>query len=164
MNTLILFGAEYLYLVVVIFSSLYIWRQSREMRWKILLCMSIALPLTYIVAKIFSLFYYNARPFVVDHFTPLLAHANDNGFPSDHTLLSSAIAINIFFFQRRLGIVLLIISVMVGTARVFAGIHHSVDIVGSILISGGVVSLVFFSLFPKIWSIFSQKYFSSTIK
>ena len=113
-----------------------------------MLCAVIALPLTYIVAKIISNFYYDPRPFVVGQFTPLLPHAADNGFPSDHTLLSSAVAAVIFFFHRKLGAFLFVVAFMVGMARVFAGIHHSVDIFGSMVIALVVTYFVYVYIFP----------------
>ena len=158
MNSLIIFGAKYLYLVIALTALVYIWRQPKELRWKIALCTVIALPLTYVVAKISSLFYYDTRPFVVGNFTPLLPHANDNGFPSDHTLLSSAIAVSLFFFNRKLGIFLFVIAFLVGVARVFAGIHHFVDIVGSMVIAIVTTYIAFEYIFPKVWEMFSQKY------
>lgn len=95
-----------------------------------------------VIAKIFSFFIYDPRPFVVGHFQPLIAHANDNGFPSDHTLLATAIAFCIFIFNKKWGIGLFILGLLIGLARVFAGVHHIQDILGSIIISGVVVYLV----------------------
>lgn len=135
MDVLIIFGAKYLYLAIVIAALWYVWKQPKEMRFRIILAACFALPLTYVVAKLMSSLYYDPRPFVVGNFTPLLPHAPDNGFPSDHTLLSAAVAAVIFFFDRKLGIVLFAIAFLVGMARVVAGIHHFVDILGSIIIA-----------------------------
>lgn len=161
MDLLIIFGAKYLYLAIVVFALIYIWRQPKELRLKIALCAVIALPLTYVVAKIVSNFYYDPRPFVVGHFAPLLPHASDNGFPSDHTLLASAVAAVIYFFQRKLGAILLIIAFLVGATRVLAGIHHLVDILGSIVIAFAVTYVVFEYIFPKVWEKWFKKYLIS---
>lgn len=142
LDSLIIFGAQYLYLVVVTATLVYIWHQPKELRWKILLCTVVALPLTYVVAKLLSRVYYDPRPFVVGHFTPLLPHAADNGFPSDHTLLSSALAWVTYFFNRKWGLILLCTAIVVGLARVYVGIHHFVDIVGSVAIAFAVTFLV----------------------
>lgn len=135
MDFLIIFGAKYLYLAIVIAALWYVYTQRSEQRFRIILAACLALPLTYVVAKLMSSFYYDPRPFVVGNFTPLLPHAPDNGFPSDHTLLSAAVAAVIFFFHRKLGMVLFVIAFLVGMARVVAGIHHLVDILGSIVIA-----------------------------
>ena len=95
----------------------------------------ISFPLTYILAKIAGYIIYDPRPFVVEHIKPLIAHAADNGFPSDHTLLTSVIASVIFAYNKKLGMVLFAISIAIGSARVLAGIHHPLDIVGAMVIS-----------------------------
>ena len=95
----------------------------------------ISFPLTYILAKIAGYIIHDSRPFVVEHIKPLIAHAADNGFPSDHTLLTSVIASVIFAYNKKLGMVLFAISIAIGSARVLAGIHHPLDIVGAMVIS-----------------------------
>ena len=164
MDTLIIFGAEYLYLFIVTATLVYIWRQPKELRWEIAVFAAIALPLTYIIAKISSAFYYDPRPFVIGQFTPLLPHAPDNGFPSDHTLLSSAIATVILFFHRRLGLLLLGGAFVVGALRVFAGVHHFIDIFGSMAIALVVTLITWKHFLPGAWKLFSKKYLGTTVK
>ncbi len=72
---------------------------------------------------------------MVEHVQPLITHAADNGFPSDHTLLTMTIASILFLYNKRLGIVLAILAVIVGYSRVLAKVHHPVDIFGSIVIA-----------------------------
>ena len=54
-----------------------------------------------VIALILGHLYYNPRPFVVGNFTPLISHSVDNGFPSDHVLLASAIASILYFFSKK---------------------------------------------------------------
>jgi undecaprenyl-diphosphatase len=93
------------------------------------------LPLAFIVSLIAAKLYYNPRPFVVGHFTPVISHAMNNGFPSDHTLLSAAIASLVWAYSRRLGLVFFGITLLIGLSRVYLGVHHLVDIVGAIVIA-----------------------------
>ncbi len=133
MHTLIILCASYLIWGVVLAGFIYI-LQSRK-RKRIALYAVIALPLTYLVGKIAGIFWYDPRPFVSDGITPLIQHAADNGFPSDHMLLGVAIASVVFAYNRPLGIILWILAIMVGAARVFAGVHHWTDIVGGAVIA-----------------------------
>src|SRR5690348_13209583 len=73
------------------------------------------------------------RPFVAGHFTPLLPHGNDNGFPSDHTLLASFLGFAILRYRRGLGAAMLFVAACIGIARIAAGIHHLEDIIGSFI-------------------------------
>ena len=138
MNTLIVFCAKYLFIasLALYFVFAYkLWRTRRGELKSFLLTTIFSFGLAYIVAKISSHFFYNARPFVVEHIAPLIAHAADNGFPSDHTLITMAIASVIFIYQRKWGVVLAAIALVVGAARVLAHVHHVEDIVGSTVIA-----------------------------
>ncbi len=125
-------------------------RLSREKKMEIAIFAIITLPAIYLTAKIASLLYFNPRPFVVGNFTPLIEHANNNGFPSDHTLLSGAIAMVVYFFSKKIGVFLLILAFLVGFARVLAGVHHFVDIMGSIVIAGVVSFVMYKYVLPKL--------------
>jgi undecaprenyl-diphosphatase len=70
----------------------------------------------------------------VEHFTPLVKHVSDNGFPSDHATFTALIASVVYVFNRKLGLFLFVISILVSISRVYLGLHHLLDIfVGIIL-------------------------------
>lgn len=146
----ILFGAQYLYLVIAVLSGIFMYSRPKELRLKLFLSLVIAFPLTYLVAKIGSVFFESPRPFVLSGIPPLLPHAADNGFPSDHTLLSAACAALVLWSGKRLGIVLMGMAFLVGYARVLAGVHHPVDIVGSMVIATGVAWAVWRYVVPRV--------------
>jgi membrane-associated phospholipid phosphatase len=68
------------------------------------------------------------RPFVAEHFVPLIGHAPDASFPSDHLAALGAVTICVWFTSRRLGIVTAIIAAVVAFARVFVGVHYVSDV------------------------------------
>ena len=103
----------------------------------------IILPVSYIIAKIGSHLFYNARPFVSEGIAPLIQHVADNGFPSDHVLLASAISALFMFLNRRISIWLWVITILIAISRVYVGVHHVIDVVGSILISLLVAGVVY---------------------
>ena len=146
----ILFGAQYLYLAIAVLSGIFIYSRPKELRLKLFLSLIIAFPLTYLVAKIGSVFFESPRPFVLSGIPPLFPHAADNGFPSDHTLLSAACAALVLWSGKRLGIVLMGMAFLVGYARVLAGVHHPVDIVGSVVIATGVAWVVWRYVVPRV--------------
>ncbi len=134
-DDLIVFGAKYLIWAICLVALLFAIGQSKEERKKMIILAIIALPVSYVVAKILGHFYYHSRPFVENNFVPLIAHAADNGFPSDHTLFGAAIASVIFLFDKKWGTGLFMLAFLVGVSRVLAGVHHFVDIAGSLLIT-----------------------------
>lgn len=135
MDNLIIFSARYLYLVEIALVAIYFFFQTRNKQKSIVLLSVIFLPLAYIFAQVIAFFYFDPRLFVLGNFTPLISHAPDNGFPSDHMLLASAIASILFLYNKKIGILAWLIAIVVGIARVYAGIHHVIDIVGSAVIA-----------------------------
>lgn len=92
--------------------------------------------LSLVLAKLASHFINDPRPFVQGHFTPWISHAADNGFPSDHTLLAAFLAWLCLAKSRKIGGTLLVVALLIGLARMAAGVHHSWDILGSFVIAG----------------------------
>ena len=143
MNTLIIFGAKYLYLVGLAIFVIYFLRLLKEQKRTAFIFFLIDLPAVYLTSLIAGYFYNNPRPFVSEHITPLISHAADNGFPSDHTLLVATLASILYCYNRTLGFVVFAVAILIGISRVFAGIHHWIDIVGSFGIAIVVTAIVY---------------------
>lgn len=135
MDFLAIFGAKYLIILSPLLLLGFLYRTDPETKKKLIAFGLLSLPLTYLAGVVARLLYYNPRPFVIGGFEPLISHATDNGFPSDHTLLLAALAVLVTFFDRRLAIALWLITIVTGASRIYAGVHHLIDIVGSILIA-----------------------------
>ena len=83
------------------------------------------------LARVGGHLYDDPRPFVTGHLRPLFPHAPDNGFPSDHALLTSFLAFALWRWSRPLAGGLFVNALLVGGARVLAHVHHVIDILGS---------------------------------
>ncbi|HVC42874.1 MAG TPA: phosphatase PAP2 family protein [Candidatus Saccharimonadales bacterium] len=70
------------------------------------------------------------RPFVAGHFVPLITHAADASFPSDHLAALGAVTICLWWTSRRLGAIVAAIAVVVAFARVYVGVHYVSDVAG----------------------------------
>ncbi len=134
MDTLIIFCAKYLFIVSPLVLLWLFLKKSEGQKRRLGLHTLSILGLSYALSLLARTLYYNPRPFIVEGFSPLLKHIPDNGFPSDHTLLLAALAASAALFDRRIAAALWIVALVVGTARVLAGIHHPIDILGSIVI------------------------------
>ncbi len=148
-NSIIIFVARYFLFLSVAIVAVYWLRTSRSMKiklgWQLVVGGAIALVLSAIASHL----YYDTRPFVSQHLVPLIAHAPDNGFPSDHALFTSFLGFTILLYSRRLGALLLLIALLVGAARVAAHIHNPIDIVGSFVIAAIAVALT--QLISRTW-------------
>ena len=130
-----IFGAKYLAFIPLIIAGLFFIKQRQDKKREIFLVSLISVIFVGIIAFIAGHLFYNPRPFVIGHFTPLIPHAPDNGFPSDHTLLAAFVASVFTIYNKRLGIALWIIAVLVAISRVYVEVHHPIDVIGSIIIS-----------------------------
>jgi undecaprenyl-diphosphatase len=137
MDSVIVVIAKYaLFLSLLV--SVYVWlRLPRELKWEFAVWAALGGALALGLVKLGGALYYDQRPFVTEHITPLFAHAPDNGFPSDHTAVSMFLAVCVLHYSRRWGIVLVAVSLAIGGARMAAHLHRPIDILGAIAIAVG---------------------------
>ncbi len=137
-------AAKYFIIIPVALAAYYYFRNPNER--KRMLGVGI---ITFIVAGIFLILagevYYNPRPFVENNTIPLIPHSPDNGFPSNHALLAATISAILFLFSKKLSVYGWILTVLIGGARVYAQVHHTVDILGSVFIAILATIIAFFT-------------------
>jgi undecaprenyl-diphosphatase len=141
MDTLMIFIAKYLWMLSVAIGVYVFWKASSKQR---ALLLALILPLSYVLGVVARTLYENPRPFVVGNFEPLIAHAADNGFPSDHVLLVAAIASWATLANRRFAVLLWILALLIAVSRVYVGVHHALDVAASIIISLIVGAMIYF--------------------
>lgn len=86
------------------------------------------------------------RPFVADHFTPLISHSADASFPSDHLLAIGGVAGGTWLASRPLAVATLLIGVLVAFARVYVGVHYVADVASGLAIGFAVGLAAWFLL------------------
>lgn len=90
--------------------------------------------LTIAFVKLAAASYVHARPFIAYGRLPLVSHAPDNAFPSDH-LAACGLAFGYIWPRSRvLAFIVLICAALIGVARILAGLHWSIDIVSGFLL------------------------------
>jgi membrane-associated phospholipid phosphatase len=128
--------AQYFVLVPIVAIVVVFFTLPKKRRLSFILYAAIAGLTTLLLVKIATTLHQDPRPFIRDGVKPYFTSANDNGFPSDHTVFSSLIAFIVLKYRFRTGLALALIAVMIGSARVIAGVHHGQDIVAGLLIAG----------------------------
>lgn len=156
MDIVLLFTAKYLIFLAIVAAAVYWLTLPRKQKLRFAVFGVITAAVALILAKTGSALYFDPRPFMTHAVTPLYPHAPDNGFPSDHTLLASVIAVTIFMFSKRMGAIFAIIAVLIGASRVVGHIHSPIDIIGSIVfaIIGGVAAYL---LTPRVLALISKR-------
>ena len=77
---------------------------------------------------------YVPRPFVVEHFTPLIRHAADASFPSDHLAAMGAVVAAAWMVARWLALATAAASLVVAFARVYVGVHWVTDVAAGFIL------------------------------
>lgn len=134
MDSIIIFCAKYLFVLVVILALVAWFQAGNKLKKQMLAAAVCAIVLAVIMDKLAGKLFYDPRPFVSQNIKPLIAHAADNGFPSEHTLFSTTLAVLLYIYRPRLGMAALAVAIVVGIARVAAHVHSPIDIIGGFVI------------------------------
>lgn len=134
MHTLVIITAQYLIAIPVAAFLLVLVRLDKKRRLELLAVMALGAIMTALLVKLATTVHQDPRPFVSDGVKPYFQGSTDNGFPSDHTAFSALAAFVIFHYSNRLGIGLMVLALIIGSARVIAGVHHGQDIIGGFII------------------------------
>jgi len=134
-DTLIVIGGKYLIAAVGLTGVVAALLSKGTVRTRTIKLAILSFPIAFLAAWVASHLYYDTRPFVVENVQPIIHHQPDNGFPSEHTLYAMVTAAVVFAYHRKLGLLLGILGILIGIARVAAKVHYPVDIIGSIAIA-----------------------------
>ncbi|KKU77552.1 MAG: PAP2 superfamily protein [Parcubacteria group bacterium GW2011_GWA2_47_64] len=82
------------------------------------------------VVEALRLFIHRPRPFVADpSIVPLISETSFS-FPSGHAAFFFALATTVYLRDKRLGVWFFLAALLIGIARVLAGVHYVTDILG----------------------------------
>lgn len=130
MNSIIIFCAKYLFVAVILCLAIAWLPLEKETKKRFVVATVLAGGIAFALSRLAGHLYYDPRPFVTEHVKPLIPHAADNGFPSDHALLTGTLTAITYFFNKKVANVMLLLTLAVGIARILARVHSPLDIGG----------------------------------
>jgi len=135
LDWLIIFFAEYFIFILAIVAVILILGEKdwRRRAYFIALVVISTILSRGIFTELIQFYYHHPRPFVTLGFTPLIDHAPTSSFPSGHLAFFS-VALTMYLFNRRVGIWFMLGTLLIGLARVSAGIHWPADVLGGIAV------------------------------
>lgn len=98
--------------------------------------------LAYFISEILKFLFHTPRPFVALADVSSLFTQGGYAFPSGHATFFSTLAFSIFFMHKKAGYVFMAFALLIGLARITAGVHFPVDILGGFVMGGLVAHLV----------------------
>ena len=145
-DAVILFVADYLpfllFFVLLVYEG-WQWMKGRRARARELLRAIGVAGFAWLIAEALKGLVASPRPFlVIEHLKPLIRHGGYNAFPSGHVTFFFALGVALLLSGKRaLGTIFMAAAFVMGLARVAAGIHWPIDVLGGILLGSSVVLL-----------------------
>jgi undecaprenyl-diphosphatase len=133
-----IFFAEWLpYLLVLAFLVLIYYQKGWRRRVYLFCEGALAIILSRgVVTEVIRFFFHEQRPFSFYGFAPLIAESGW-GFPSGHAAWFFALAMTVWYVNRKWGIWYFVLVLVMGVARVYVGVHWPLDIAGGAIIGVG---------------------------
>lgn len=140
LDLLIIFIAKWYGIVILatLFIYLFKHRENPKKGVRDLFVVGITALGAWLAAHFFKDVFNTLRPFdALPSVKPLITESG-HAFPSGHATFFMALASTLWFYHKRLAIFFGISAVLIGFARVFAGVHWPVDILGGLFLGYAV--------------------------
>ena len=140
-------AAKYFPIIFILF-LIYLWFKKNKI---VTLYSGYSATLGILLNFLITSFYFHPRPFMDKIGTLLIKHKPETSFPSDHTTFMLSIAFMLLYFKetRKASIILSVLGILGGIARIFCGLHYPFDILGSSFVAL-VSSFIIFTLKNKL--------------
>ena len=113
-----------------------------KQKWKEIILVFFSGITAWILAYILKIIIHTPRPY--DIFPQVRALFLETGyaFPSGHATFFMALAVAVFLTHKKAGSIFIVFAVLIGIARITAGVHSPIDILGGFILGTGVAYLV----------------------
>jgi len=139
LDTLGIFFARYSGYALILILLLFSVRNYRKYWPMVVGAFSAAIVSRFIITEIIRFFWPRLRPFVENQANLIISQSSaEPSFPSGHASFYFTISAVVYFYNKKLGIIFFAVSVFMGLARIFVGVHWPSDILFGVLV--GILS------------------------
>lgn len=118
-------------------------------KWKEIALVFFSGILSWFLADLFKALLFTSRPFVRYPNVTSLFFEKGFAFPSGHATFFMAIAFSIFLSHKKVGYVFIFFALLIGTARIIAGVHSPIDILGGFIL-GALTAYLVSALYKRV--------------
>lgn len=129
--------SQYLLAIVILAILLFSGEASERKKsyWMILSAVIAGVISRGVLTELIRFIYFVPRPFVNYPVYQLVGNsASEASFPSGHMTFWWAVSFAIYAYNKKLGVFAMAVSLVMGIARIFVGLHWPYDILGGIII------------------------------
>lgn len=152
-DKVIIFSAETLGIILLVGLVVFLFSHEHDKRQgfhNIVIILGTAF-IAWVATEVINSIYPSPRPFIVlNDVNSLINHGGMDSFPSGHATFFSAIATSLYFYHKKIAVFYALGALVVGVARVVAGVHWPIDIFAGYVI-GAVVAFFIFHLYNFIF-------------
>jgi undecaprenyl-diphosphatase len=140
-NIVVSFLASFL-IWIMLFGLLVLWGVDGKIKKEQALHAFFAFAVSWVLVDFLKNIFHTPRPFELNGQPTLTIVAlADGAFPSGHAAASFAMALTVWLHDKKIGLLFIVASFLVGIARILANVHYPIDILGGMII-GASVSLI----------------------
>ena len=108
-------------------------------KWKAVFSVFFTSATAWVLARILKILINTERPFAALGDTTPLFLDHSPSMPSGHATFFMALAVSIFFYNKKIGYLFIFCALIISVARIIAGVHFPSDILGGFVL-GAVIA------------------------
>lgn len=111
--------------------------EIKRLDFKLFTAVIISSSVSFIFSQLIGWLVERPRPFVelADVVQLISDPISTKSFPSDHTVLSFALALSVFYHHKKWGAFFIALAALVGFSRVYVGVHYLFDVIAGVLLA-----------------------------
>ncbi len=135
LDSFMIFSADRLgYLMIGVLVLLYV-KNRVKFKDMVYTALGSAIIARFFIVSAVRYLYYHPRPFMaLQDVRHLMDNDSTSSFPSGHASFYFALAMGVYLYNKKAGIICFVLAGLIGFARIFIGVHWPLDIVaGAVL-------------------------------